>query len=140
MCVRFASSGIIHLVAYSICNVSKTRQSDGDFRCVETCLSFFYLFGSKPAHDISYHVQCCSFFPSCSAYESLTKLSMENNCVGYVLQNRNKNSRVVPKIFHSLLLVRCSNMRLLSLLLLGLLCFLQVTFSSASADKMLHMQ
>lgn len=43
MCVRLASSGIIHLVAYSICNVSKTRQSDGDFRCVETCLSFFFI-------------------------------------------------------------------------------------------------
>lgn len=30
---------------------------------------------------------------------SLTKLSMENKCGSYILQNINKNSQVVPKIF-----------------------------------------
>lgn len=36
---------------------------------------------------------------------SLTKLSMENKCGIYVLQNINKNSQVVPKIFFSVFLV-----------------------------------
>lgn len=34
-----------------------------------------------------------------SACLSLTKLSMKNNCGGYVLKNRTQNSQVVPKIF-----------------------------------------
>lgn len=40
---------------------------------------------------------CMSVFVS--AYLSLTKLSIKNNCGGYILKNRTQNSQVVPKIF-----------------------------------------
>lgn len=45
-------------------------------------------------------VWACVFVCICvSACLSLTKLSMKNNCGGYVLKNRTQNSQVVPKIF-----------------------------------------
>lgn len=53
----------------------------------------------RHTHCLSVRMSVCCVCICVSACLSLTKLSMKNNCGGYVLKNRTQNSQVVPKIF-----------------------------------------